>query len=54
MKIPNTLRLKKVRQVKNKVKSMLIIFFNIKGIVCKEFVLAGQTVNSLYYCDALL
>jgi hypothetical protein len=32
---------------------MLIIFFNIKGIVHKEFVLAGQTVNSAYYCDIL-
>jgi hypothetical protein len=29
---------------------MLIIFFDIKGIVYKEFVLAGQTVNSAYYC----
>jgi hypothetical protein len=33
-------------KVKNKVKSMLIIFFGIKRIVHKEFVLAGQTVNS--------
>jgi hypothetical protein len=30
---------------------MLIIFFDIKGIVHKEFVLAGQTVNSAYNCD---
>jgi hypothetical protein len=44
-------RLKKVRQVKSKVKSMLIIFIDIK--VHKEFVLAGQTVNSAYYCDVL-
>jgi hypothetical protein len=29
-----------------KVKCMLIIFFDIKGIVHKEFVLAGQTVSS--------
>jgi hypothetical protein len=36
-----------------KVKSMLIIFFDIKGIVHKEFALAGQTVNSAYYCDSL-
>jgi hypothetical protein len=28
------------------VKSRLIIFLDIKGIVRKEFVLAGQTVNS--------
>jgi hypothetical protein len=32
---------------------MLIIFFGIKGIVHKEFVLAGQTDNSAYYCDVL-
>jgi hypothetical protein len=32
-------------------KSMLIIFFDMKGVVHKEFVLAGQTVNSAYYCD---
>jgi accessory gene regulator protein AgrB len=36
----------KAKQVKNKVKSMLIILFDIKGIVHKEFFLAGQTVNS--------
>jgi hypothetical protein len=32
---------------------MIIIFFDIKGIVHKEFVLAGQTVNPTYYCDVL-
>jgi hypothetical protein len=40
-------------QVKIKIKSMHIIFFDIKRIVHKEYVLAGQTVNSAYYCDAL-
>jgi hypothetical protein len=40
--------------MKSKVKSMLIIFFDIKRIVHKEFVLAGQTVNSAYYCGLLL
>jgi hypothetical protein len=39
---------KKARKVKIKVEGMLIIFFDIKGIVDKEFVLAGQTVNSTY------
>jgi hypothetical protein len=34
-------------------KCLLIIFFDIKGIVHKEFVLTGQTVNSAYYCDIL-
>jgi hypothetical protein len=41
------------RQAKSKVKSMLIIFFDIKGIVRKKFVLAGQTVNFTYYCNVL-
>jgi transposase len=50
---PNSPRPKKVRQVKSKVKSMLTIFFHMKEIVHKEFVLAGQTVNSAYYCDIL-
>jgi hypothetical protein len=40
-----SLRPKNVRQVKSKVKFMLIIFFDIKGIVHKEFILAGQIVN---------
>jgi hypothetical protein len=44
-------RPKMARQVKSRVKSMLIIFFDIMVIVHKEFVLAGQTVNSAYYCD---
>jgi histone-lysine N-methyltransferase SETMAR len=52
-KSPNSLRPKKARQVKSKVKNMLIIFFDTKGIVHKEFILAGQTVNSAYYCIVL-
>jgi hypothetical protein len=52
-KSPNSLRLKKARQVKSKVENMLTIFFDFKGIVHKEFVMAGQTVNSAYYCDVL-
>jgi hypothetical protein len=42
-----------VRQAKSKVKSMFIIFFDMKGIAHKEFVLAGQTVKSTYCCDVL-
>jgi hypothetical protein len=44
-------RPKKVRQMKSKVKSTLIIFLDIKGIVHKEFVLASQTVKSAYSYD---
>jgi hypothetical protein len=32
---------------------MLIVFFDIKGVVHREFVLAGQTVNPAYYCDVV-
>jgi hypothetical protein len=38
---------KNARQAKNKIKSMLIIFFVIKEIVHKEFILAGLIVMSL-------
>jgi hypothetical protein len=37
-----------------KVKSMLIIFFDINGIVRKKFVLAGKAASSAYYCEVLL
>jgi accessory gene regulator protein AgrB len=37
-------RPKKVRQMKSKVKYMVIIFFDIKGIVHKKFIL-GRTNN---------
>ena len=37
-KSPNSLRLKKAHQVCSNVKSMLIVFFDIQGIVHKEFV----------------
>jgi hypothetical protein len=40
-------------KMKSKVKCLLIFFFDNNGIVHKEFVLAGQTVNSAYYCDIL-
>jgi hypothetical protein len=53
MACPKSQRSKMARQAKRKIKSMLIIFLDIKGIIHKEFVLAGQTVNSAYYCDVL-
>jgi hypothetical protein len=47
-------QLEKAGQVKIKVKTSLIIFSGIEGIVRKEFLFAGQTVNSAYYCEVLL
>jgi hypothetical protein len=37
---------KKARQLKSKAKSMLIIYFDMKVIVHKEFVLAGQSIRN--------
>jgi len=43
----------KTRQVCSNMKSMLIIFFDSQGIVHKEFVPPGQTVNRNFYCEVL-
>jgi hypothetical protein len=40
-------------KMKIKVKSMLIILFDIEEIVHEEFVPAGRTIYSAYYCDVL-
>jgi hypothetical protein len=42
---PNSPRQKEMRRVKSKVRSMLIIFFDIKGIVHKEFILVKKSVS---------
>jgi len=52
-KSPTSPKPKKARQVKSNLKSMIITFFDIKGIVHKEFVPTGQTVNSGFYCEVL-
>jgi hypothetical protein len=43
----------KRQEVKSKVKRMLIILFDIRRIVHKEFIIAGQTANFAYCYDAL-
>jgi hypothetical protein len=53
MESPNSPRKKKAGQVKSKFNSMLVTFFNIRGIVHKELILECQTVTSTYYCDVL-
>jgi len=44
---------KKSRFEKSRIKSMLIVFYDSKGIIHKEFVLPGQTVNAIYYVGVL-
>lgn len=46
-------RQKKARMSKSKVKSMLIAFFDRRGIVHKEFVPPGQIVNARFYVEVL-
>ena len=41
--------LKKARMSKSKIRSMLICFFNSQGVVNKEFVPRGQTINKQDY-----
>ena len=49
----NSLCLKKARMSKLKIKSMLICFFDSQGVVQKEFVPQGQTVNKQHYREVL-
>jgi len=40
---------KKLRFQKSRVKTMLVIFFDWQGVIHKEFVPEGKTVNAVYY-----
>jgi len=44
---------KKARMSKSKIKSMLICVFDSQGIVHKEFVTPGQTVNQTFYWEVI-
>jgi hypothetical protein len=50
---PSSPRPKMSRLQKSKVKTLLIAFFDSNGIIHKEFVPAGQTVNSELYEQVL-
>jgi len=52
-KSPGSPRPKKARQSRSVTKSMLIVFFDIRGIVHHEFVPNGQTMNAEFYCNIL-
>ena len=53
MENPGSPRPKKARQVRSNITSMLICFFDQKGIVHKEFVPPGHTVNAAFYVEVL-
>ena len=46
-------RPKKARMSRSRVKTMIIVFFDSRGFVNKEFVPPGQTVNHAFYKDVL-
>jgi len=52
-KSPGSPRPKKACMQKSKLKMMLICFFDQEGIVHREFVPPGMTVNANFYCDVL-
>lgn len=52
-KTPTSPRTKKARMSKSKFKAMMIVFFDIHGIVYLNWVPEDQTVNQLYYLEVL-
>jgi [histone H3]-lysine36 N-dimethyltransferase SETMAR len=50
---PQSPRQKKARMSKSKIKSMLIVFFDRRGIIHKEFVPTGTTVTKEFYVGVL-
>jgi len=52
-KSADSLRPKKARQMRSKMKVMLIVFFDMEGIVHYEYVPQGQTVNQQFYLQVL-
>lgn len=52
-KHPESPRPKKARQVRSKIKVMLTVFFDIRGIVHHEYAPVGQTVTKEYYQQVL-
>lgn len=53
-KTPESPRMKKARMSKSKLKAMLIVFFDINGIIMIDWVPEGQTVNQKYYKEVLI
>lgn len=53
-KTPSSPRMKKARMSKSKLKAMLIVFFDIQGVLMIEWVPEGKTVNQQYYKEVLI
>ena len=49
----NYLKTKKLRFQKSRVKKILIVFFDAKGVIHREFVPEGQKVNAEFYVGVL-
>jgi hypothetical protein len=52
-KTPSSSRIKKGRMSKSKVKRMMIVFFNIRGVIMIQWVPEGQTFIQKYYLEVL-
>jgi len=52
-KSPQSPRKKKARISKSKLKVMMIVFFDIRGVIYIDWVPEGQTVNQVYYKNVL-
>ena len=52
-KSPQSPRKKKARMSKSKFKEMMIVFFDIRGVIYIHWVPEGQTVNEVYYKNVL-
>jgi histone-lysine N-methyltransferase SETMAR len=46
-------RPKKAQMSKSKIKTMLVVFFDIQGIIMTQYVPPGQTMNQTYYIELL-
>ena len=52
-KSPQSPRKKKARMSKSKFKAIMIVFFDIRGVIYIDWVPEGQTVNQVYYKNVL-
>ena len=52
-RLPTKSKQKKPRQSRSKIKVMLTVFFDYRGVVHSEFLPEGQTVNKEYYLSVM-